>query len=201
MIKWYLFSCNHCCEVCAATRKLYEGDVLKDKTGSKLYRDRNIVFLRPFMPLNEPRSLNKGATLTMDQHTIFGMRCKSREEHFPDSHSWGRARQLIGQTYVNLRRDRNRKPVKMADAGAKTAKSSENLSTHWALVDKATLGLQQVPTSILLIVWNLDVRRQLTLPVGVNSDCRLNSIKYKGMRFSKGDSNARDLDNNTTVCG
>ncbi|HLB41918.1 MAG TPA: hypothetical protein VJN02_03520, partial [Gammaproteobacteria bacterium] len=44
----------------------------------------------------------------------------------------------------------------------------------------------------------LSVRRQLTLPVGVNSDCRLNSIKYKGMRFSKGDSNARDLDNNTT---
>jgi hypothetical protein len=142
--------------VCAATRKLYEGDVLKDKKGSELNRDRNIVFLRPFMPLNEPRSLNKGATSTTYQHTVNGMRCESREEHFPDSHSWGRARQLIRQTYVNLHRDRHRKSVKMADTGAKTAKSSENLSTHWVLVVKAALGLQQVPTSILLIVWNLE---------------------------------------------
>lgn len=71
------------------------------------------------MPLNEPRSLNKGATSTTYQHTVNGMRCKSREEHFPDSHSWGRARQLIWQTYVNLHRDRNRKPAQMADAGAK----------------------------------------------------------------------------------
>lgn len=85
-------------------------------------RNKSSLFLRPFIPLDEPRSLNKGATLTMYQHTIFGMRCKSQEEHFPDSQSWGRARQLIRQTNVNLYKDRNRKPVKWL--------------THWSQIGK-----------------------------------------------------------------
>jgi hypothetical protein len=42
------------------------------------------------------------------------------------------------------------------------------------------------------------IRRHFTLPVGDNSDCRLDGIKYLGIYFSKGVRNARNLDYNAT---
>lgn len=105
------------------------------------------------------RAWIKSGSYNVPRYLVAGMRCKSQEAHFPGSQSWGRTRQLIRQTDVNLCKDRNRKPVKRLLHWSQNGNEARKLQSHLVVSwPTNAFGLQQMPKSTLLIRmehWNL----------------------------------------------